>query len=256
MKRILSLFLALVCVFSLCSCGNKVPATVLSESDISGKKTGVLENSVSELFSVNKYRDSTVCGYSSVGAAASDLKLGIIDCIISDANEAKNVTRSLTGLKALSPSVGSVNLAFMCARERGDLASVLSARIADLTENGTIKNIVSSYFSGNGSITQPDTKQYEKSFTIDVCLSGEPYAYYDGDGFLKGIEVDIIRTVCSAQGIGASFTVTTRDEALSNIITGKADIALGGLFDDGSENPLVTYSSPYYTSEQVIITRK
>ena len=255
-KRVLSsAVLLFLCTVLFCSCGDRIPSTVLSAEDVNGKNIGVVESSVSEDFTVKQFGDNnTVKLYASAGAAVNDLNLGLIDCIVTDVNDAKNVTRGQKGLRTISATVGKAPLAVMCARERGDLASILSSGLSSMEESGQLKSIIESNFNGKSAdIAQGG--EYSATLHIAVIITGAPYAWYD-EGTLRGFEVDILRYICAQRGIGAEFSVMTRENAMSYLIAGKVDAAVGGLFEAENQSPLYTYSTPYYTSEQVIITRK
>jgi len=249
-----AVILLIAAILLLCSCGDRVKPTVNSADDISGKKVGVPENSISESFAKSEYPDCETVLYQSVGVMANDLAVGVIDCAICDSILADSV-KAQNGLKVLGAAAGSRRIALVCARERADLLNVLNATLNTMLEDGTVEKIISGNTGGKAPVIAPDSKVYSTTLKLAVRLSGEPYAYYS-DGILMGFEIDILRELCTRSGLGAEFSVMQGEDAISYVIAGKSDVAAGCLFESDGSSPLVLYSEPYYISNQVIITRK
>lgn len=256
MKKTIAVILLLLIIMSMSACGDRVESTVSSSSDVAGKSIGYLENTISDQYVNIVFSDSNLVSYSSPAAAAGDLKTGVLDCIISDGVLASAITDSQSGIKKLGEPITVLDVGFMCARERGDLASVLSDAIESLKENDILDKIIKNYTGGGDYIYQPASANYEKSLKVGVVVMGEPYTYYNEEGQLVGFEADITRAVCDELGIGVEFVPMEKSNIESSIITGQIDMAIGGLFPIEGGSEFVTFSDPYYKAEQIIITRK
>lgn len=256
MRKIISIVLCVLLLSAFSACSGDVPSTVNSLDDISGKTVGVLTGTVSDNYLSIYSGDITLKKYSSAEAASADLSAGVIDCIICPSGDTSSYTKGHFGLKVLKESFFPVSIGFMCARERGDLATVFSEKIASLTEAGVIGDIIGNYTGGRAYTYTPSENNTEGSLKAGAYVVGAPYIYYGENGKLTGIEIDITRAVCDSLGINVEFRDLERDDAESMVYTGNIDFAVGMFYPVDGAYPLVTFSQPYYTIEQSIITRK
>ena len=256
MKKTIAAILILLSVLSLTACSGRVPATVLSPDDLPGKTIGYLENSLTQYLIAGAFSDEKTVSCPSAADAADRLKSGSLDCIIADRADASVITRKARGIKILNDPATSIGLGFLCARARSDLAGVLGKNITALEDGGVLEKIVNNYTGGKSYEYSPSETEFPETFTVAVFVCGEPYVYRSDDGELTGLEIDITHAVCDLIGINAEFIPLSREDAETYVFTGRADFAIGGFYPDGTNSELGVVSAPYYTAEQVIITRK
>ncbi len=255
MKKYIALLLVLLSFLSLTACGG-VEATVSSPDDLPGKKIGYLDNSLAEYAVNSDFSEERTRGYTSAAQAADDLKTGVLDCIISDSEDTSVITKKARGLKVLSDPALRLDIGFLCARAHGDLADVLSRNISSLADSGVKDKITARYINGKKYEYVPSEEEFSETFKVAVFVCGAPYVFYNDENELTGLEIDMTRAVCDAQGIGTEFTVLSREEAEAYVLTGRADFAVGFFYPTGVNRELAVVSSPYYTADQMIITRK
>ena len=255
MKRTIALLLVLLSFLSLAACGG-VKSTVSSPDDLPGKKIGYIDNSLAEYAVNSDFSEERTRGYSSVAQAADDLKTGVLDCIISDREDTSSIKSKAHGLKVLSEPAISLDIGFLCARAHGDLADVLGRNISALADSGVKNKITARYINGKKYEYVPSGEDFSETFTVAVFVCGAPYVFYNDDGELTGLEIDMTRAVCDLLGIGTEFVVLSREEAEADVLTGRADFAVGFFYPTGVNQELAVVSSPYYTADQMIITRK
>ena len=96
----------------------------------------------------------------------------------------------------------------------------------------------------------------KKSDKLVVALNAEfpPFEYKEGKEFY-GIDVDIIRAYADYIGVECVINDMDFDATFLSVFSSKADLAISGITVNEKRMKSFDFSSPYYSSSQIIIVR-
>jgi polar amino acid transport system substrate-binding protein len=253
-KTTLTLLITAVLLFAA-GCRGELPLnTINTDHDLTGTDIGVIENSLSAVFTSGF---ETVKTYASPETLLFDLKNNVIDCAVMEKNVAKSAMKQVRGLKSATELI-TAELCFAVAKENPDLRADINAALNKLRDNGVIKSMTDGYFGGKAfKYESPESLDRSKG-TLTVAVDGTlwPYAYDDGAGSITGLDIDLARAVCDSLGVDLEVTVVDRADLLKTVQIGKADFALGCIYENEEDAALVDFSDSYIESTQLIIVRR
>jgi PAS domain S-box-containing protein len=82
----------------------------------------------------------------------------------------------------------------------------------------------------------------------------EPFLFYE-DGELKGFDVDILNIICTAKGLDCPIHITSFGEALREVQTGEADLAIGAIYRTPEREKRLIFTRPYLHTGLVPVFR-
>lgn len=259
MKKIISLLLIPVAFLSLCGCSRGAPENaVFSPEDLTGKQTGVLTDTPTYCY-VTEFEEMgiNIKDYTDSRVILNDVESGSLDCAIMDEKLAEDELSIFSSAKILDTPVIEADLSIITALESASLLSVIDSTLGTLIEDGIIEDITDNYFGGREFIyTSPEDIQYSGTLSLAVNAIGKPFAYYNEDGELAGMDIDIARAVCDSMGVELTIVDANGDDLYDCVRSGRADLAMGCLSKNEETQDLVGFSQSYYTSTQVIVVRK
>lgn len=259
MKKIISLLLIAVTLIALCGCSNDISKNaVFSPDDLTGKTVGIPNNTSTHCYLANfDELGAIVEVYSSSDSVVNDVASGRLDCAIMNRELAEDEISVFSKVKILDKAVISDELAIITALESAPLLSVIDSTLAGLIKDGTVKKIINNYVNDKEySYTSPENIQYSGSIKLAVNNIGKPFAYYDDNGELSGMDIDIAKAICDKIGVELQIIDAEGNNLYDFVRSGKADFALGCLSKNKDTQDLVGFTQSYYTCEQVIIVRK
>ena len=245
--------LCLLAALLLTGCGGKVPKNpVHSVGDIAGKTVGVLEGSVSPAYLEGAGR---VAKYASAGTMLGDVKNAALDCAVLDkAVYEKAKTR---GVRALREPLVDKTFHIAIAWENPDLVKAVNGALAKLAEAGYLDALERAYLLGEAMPQAPQAEKVSGTLTLAVTAEFPPYSYFDENGEVAGMDIDIARAVCNLLGADIEIKVIRPDELLTNVQYGKVDLAMGGLTPPDDEGgSIVQYTKAYTRCVQVVVVRR
>ena len=108
-------------------------------------------------------------------------------------------------------------------------------------------------------MSQPSLSQLErikKAGVLTVLTRSAPTTYYEGSNGPAGFEYDLASLFAEHIGVSATFkTPATFSQVLSDIQTGKADIAAAGITITEQRKKHLTFTPPYHEITEQIIYR-
>lgn len=280
-KVLFSVFLLLCSAFLLSACGEEtaaIPGTVSALSDLAGKQVGVLSDSQADLYATDlelpsgQEEPSVIKRYDSLDTAVEDLQKGFLDCIIMDASLTEDYCDTFDNLAVLDEAFVWEEYSICLSADQEDLASQLNQALALLEENGTLQEITRKYIkketlksetSKNGSDDKADqsspsgsTENSRQTLRVATNSGFEPYVYYDENGTLTGLDIDLAHALADQLGMNIEITDMDYDALFTSVTDGTCDFAIGGIFpaDDLAETCLFTDS--YATACQMVLVRK
>ena len=255
MKKTIIYIIVLLLLLSAAGCAGKLPPnTANPEINLAGADIGIVDKSSSSVFTEGI---ENVRGYPSADALLLDLKNSAVDYVVMEESTAKAAMKQIRGLKIQSDYI-KARLSFVVARENPDLRDAINAALVQLDDNGVLKSITGNYFDGKSYqyVSPAGIDRSKGTLTLAVDGKLQPYAYDDGTGKIVGFDVDVARAVCDILGVDMKVTVINRAELLKTVQFGKADFALGCIYENDKNKGLVDFSSPYMDCTQVIVVRR
>lgn len=126
-----------------------------------------------------------------------------------------------------------------------ELQDGINGTIIDLKSDGTIDSIVENYFNGTGN----DISASSGTPVRIICF---PYVddrvYFDEDGSICGVDVDIMTAICRERGYSPIFISAEYNEMFSMLEEGYGDLIL---MADAS----ASYDSSLYTLSEVYLEK-
>ncbi len=254
MKRTLSLILALLCLF-MAGCGE---AGIQSQEDLPGRPIGAVTGSIGQYYAqAFTSKGCTVVTFDTPEMLAAALESGVIDAAIAGEEDASACLKASRKLKALDDPLAAEGFSVAVALENPDLLEVVNGALASLAEQGFIRSAVNSYEHGRVPSWNYDGEgTFEKTLTVAVDTTMPPYAYYDEEGTLIGLDVDVARAVACIIGVNVEFIHVDHEGLIDSVRMGNAALALGALAATEENLELACFSTPYAEAAQQIIVRK
>jgi ABC-type amino acid transport substrate-binding protein len=257
MKNILvSIFLLLALLISLCSCGSGVPGnSVFSESDLSNRNVGVISGSIAAGSTKLHGYTNSVTGYENEEVLLKALESGDIDCAVLDYNFADALQKKSAKVKMLDEPFIDESYCFIAAKENITLTEDINSALSQLIENGTLEAIIEGYTNQSDFKYESVLTETDGSISILADTSNMPYVIETESGS-TGLDIDIAVAVCDILGIGLEIIpMNETDDPIEIVKNGGADIAMGLVFNE-SDAQKVDFSDSYFTSTQMILVRK
>ena len=161
-KKVLSVFLAAVCVASLTACGGssssdesssdssaQESAIIESRDDLEGKKIGVQQGTTGDLSVTDEFGDENVERYNKGFEAVQALTQDKIDAVVIDGEPAKEFVAESEGLKILDEAFTEEDYAIAVAKDNTELVDKINDALATLKESGELDEIIAKYITAD-----------------------------------------------------------------------------------------------------------
>ena len=255
MKKFLSAALAaLLIVLTLTSCGGKLPDNKVYEAaDMVGKTVGVLRDSPSAGYIAPFTGVLSVRYYDNAESLAVELKNGGIDCALADESTLAAMRKSSSRLHALEEKFIDRSYCIAVSVENRIMIENIGMALSAMSRDGTLAAIVDGWLNG-GYAGAYQNGEYERSISVAVQPGFYPYAFYDEEGELTGLEIDIVYEICARLGLNVEFAPVDSERLLYMAESGKTSFAIGLIVQD-PDNEAISYSENYMHSTQLIVVR-
>lgn len=94
------------------------------------------------------------------------------------------------------------------------------------------------------------------TYTFATEAAWAPWDYYNDEGELVGIDIDIIREIAEVQDFNVKFTVSSWSSLIPMVNMGKADMTGGGMSITEEREKKVDFTDPYWFTEMAVLTRE
>ncbi len=254
MKKLFSAALAVFMIAALAACSRNVPPNyVHSVGDMEGKTVGVLNMSESAGYMDRFIGQATVRRYETVKSMTAGLESGEVDCVLADAGTSRRMTRQSGSVTRLEEPYADCDYRLAVSIDNKEMLERLNSALQRAESSGAMDWARENYASENRTVHVADPDK--ETVTVGVEPGFYPYAYYDEDGVLSGIEIDTAYAVCDELGLEPEFLIAEPDMLLYLAESGKCAFAIGRLARD-PENEAVAYTSAYTHSTQYVVVRK
>jgi len=96
----------------------------------------------------------------------------------------------------------------------------------------------------------------EPTYTFATEAAWCPWDYYNEEGELVGIDIDIIREIAELQGFNVKFTVSSWSSLIPMVNMGKADMTGGGMSITEEREKKVDFTNPYWVTQMAVLVRE
>ena len=271
-KRVLSVFLAAVCVVSLTACGGsssseegssdssaQESAAIESREDLEGKKIGVQQGTTGDLSVTDEFGDENVERYNKGFEAVQALTQGKIDAVVIDDLPAQEFVKQSEGLKILDGAYSEEQYALCFAKDNQELCDQVNEVIQELKDDGTFDEIANSYIgdsAGENYYESPaDVDRSGGTLVMATNAEFRPYEYYEGDEII-GLDADFAQAIADRLGMDLKIEDMAFDSIIPAVTSGKADFGAAGMTVTEERQQQVLFSDTYYTARQVIIVKE
>lgn len=152
--------------------------------------------------------------------------------------------------------------AFAVKKGDSDVKTQANALLAEITENGTLDMIINSFFDGSSDFTyentvsSPPTGANKTNYLIVATNAYfPPFEYYQGSVF-TGVDIQIAKLLADKMEKTLYVSDMEFDSIIPSITSGNCDIAMAGMTVKEERLETVDFTTEYYESAQVLITRE
>ena len=151
--------------------------------------------------------------------------------------------------------------AMAISKDNDGLKAAIDQALAELTEDGTIPEIIEKYIPSGATVEKKDpvTSEYPEFTTIEegklkmaTNAFFPPYEYYEGDNIV-GIDPEIAKAVADKLGLELVIEDVEFDSIIAGVQAGKYDIGCAGMTITEDRLKSVNFSTPYATGIQAVI---
>ena len=250
MKKLFPAVLAAFLIVVLTACAGK--SDIAGPEDIKDKRVGVIVGSVSAAVASRLDPDMDLVLCDTAASLKEALKSGRADCAIADKSVVDELTGFLSSFQTTEDPYARVEYAIAVSADNTLMLEKLNATLNALKSSGRLREITDAVRDMAGAEFSDGSG--DSLVTVAVVPDLFPFAYYDENGSLAGIEIDLTRALCGELGLTAVFMPVESDMLLYMAQSGKCAFAIGRLTPGEDEGLL--YTASYIDSTQYIIIKK
>ncbi len=98
--------------------------------------------------------------------------------------------------------------------------------------------------------------QEEPTYKFATEAAWAPWDYYNEEGKLVGIDIDIIRAIAEVEGFNVKFVTASWSSLIPMVNMGKADMTGGGMSITEKREKRVDFTEPYWFTEMAVLVRE
>ena len=198
MKKFFFAVLSALIIMTMSGCAEEIPGnTVYGASDMPGKTVGVLSGTASASYMEIYGGSMDVERYDDVETMAAALKNGSLDCVVADIETFDEMKDYSSQLERLEEYFIDRQYCFAVSEDNTKLLDNLNTAIQALKDRGIIQQITSGRFESDFiGIESAAPSGTAETVTVAVDPDFIPYAFYDENGRIVGMEAQVVRAVC------------------------------------------------------------
>lgn len=237
-------------------------AVIESFADLEDKRIGVATGTVQAIVARERFPRARFFYYSSDVDMLNALRTHKIDAFADpEAIVSYMMTQNpdLTCLDERLGSVMQVGAVFPKTKEGQALCDQYSAFIRDIRQNGVYDEIQETWFGTEDSkaVIPESYNLPATNGTLRVATDATvvPFAFIR-DGKPTGVDIDIVVRFCREKGYGLKIVQTDFAGIIPAVVSGKVDLACGGIAYTPERAESVLYSKPTYEGASVMAVLK
>ncbi len=235
--------------------GAREADTIHDISQLAGKKVGVNTGSVYDSVLKSQISGALPEYFNTIADQVEAVKSGKIAGFLVDEPLARDILNNTTGVITLKKTLTSDGYAFAFAKDRTELHRQFDAALKEMRDDGTLKKIDARWFGKDDSVkVLPDLLPAGKNGVIRLATNSNmaPFAYIK-HGKMVGYDIEIAMRI--AAKLGHTLEIVDMDFAaiIPSLISGKSDMAAGGITVTGERARSVLFSIPNYKGGVVVM---
>ncbi len=254
MKKIISLILAIMMLATVAltatSCGEAILLGVQSGT------TGQYFVDGDEDWGFDGIKGYASKGYSNGALAVTDMKNGAVKYVMFDEQPAKQLLKSIDGIKVIDVPLTEEEYAFGVDKNQPELLASINTILAGMKTDGTLNAIIAKYATGEGiTPVTSATKEAAKAATQLVVATNAafaPFEYKEGNQF-AGIDVEIAAYIAEKLGLELVIEDMDFDSVVTSVGKNNVDVAMAGLTVNEKREEFVNFTDSYYNAAQMLI---
>lgn len=251
-----SIFLLSVFLISclLFSCSKY--AVINNADDLAGKKIGVQEGTTGELYVHDYVKNAEAVLYKSGLEAATALSNGLIDAVILDELPAREIIASYENLAIITDQFEKEEYAIAVNKSNTELLNDINSTIIALKATGEYKDLIKTFMPVNGKIVVPPSAagNFPKLLKVGTNATFPPFEYYE-DNKIVGFDITLSEKIATSLKSSIEIIDMDFDQLIPALEKGTVDFIATGMSITEERKDFVSFSVPYFESNQVIIIR-
>ncbi|HLZ19350.1 MAG TPA: ABC transporter permease subunit, partial [Smithellaceae bacterium] len=235
--------------------GAREADTIYDISQLAGKKVGILTGSVYDGVLKSRISGALPEYFNTVADQVEAVKSGKIAGFLVDEPLARDIINNTAGVTTLNKTLTSDGYAFAFAKDRTELHSQFDAALKEMRDDGTLQKIDARWFGKEDTVkVLPDLMPAGKNGVIRLATNSNmaPFAYIK-HGKMVGYDIEIAMRI--AAKLGHTLEIVDMDFAaiIPSLISGKSDMAAGGITMTPERARSVLFSIPDYKGGVVVM---
>lgn len=199
----------------------------------------------------------TAKGYTNGGLAVSDMKNGNVKYAMIDEQPAKQLAKSISGVKVIDVPLTEEEYAFGVDKAQPELLASINALLVSMKSSGKLDAIVAAHATGEGikqftPATKADPAKAAQQLVVATNLAFAPFEYKEGDKVV-GIDIEIIAYIAEQLGLELVIVDMDFDAVVTSVGKNNIDIAVSGLTVNETRKQHVNFTETYYNAAQMLI---
>lgn len=147
--------------------------------------------------------------------------------------------------------------AFAIAKDNNALETSVNELIAEMKQDGSLDDLISSYFDGTATFTYTNKTSAPAAddFVMATNAYFPPFEFYEGAAF-KGVDVEMAYKIATKLGKNLFVKDMDFDTIIESVKNGESDIGMAGMTVTDTRLEQVDFATPYYKSAQVLTVQK
>ncbi|MGN0320514.1 MAG: transporter substrate-binding domain-containing protein [Lachnospira sp.] len=230
---------------------------ITSVSQLSGKKIGIVQGSSYEQAVKDRIKGCQLISTASYADSIAELQSGKIEAYICDEPIAKYQIDQTEGIRVLDEMLTYDDYAFVLAKNNTKLQSELNQALSELKAEGVLDELKAEWVEGKGKQEiekNPSADTSKGVLRVITAATQEPFSYIK-DNELAGYDVELIHKIAEKLGYQVEITDTEFYSMITDITTGKYDVAIGCITVTKERAESVLFTDAVYNSGTVAIVK-
>lgn len=246
-KKIISVILSILLLVSFASCNKEENNGIFKNSVVASSQKA------DAVAAAKDYADSKGMEHNQF-ASSYDAALSVVngksDFVVLDEYEGRSIEEE-NNLVFVEKCEYEVQYRAVFSKENTELCDSFNKIFEKMKSDGTIEKIKKAQIEGDS--LGFDVTEGENGTLIMACDAVfENRAYYDENGELKGVDIEIAKAVCEYLGYGLEIKVLDFDEMFESLDEGNVDFILSSVEITEEREEFFTFSDVYTTLEYYV----
>ena len=158
-------------------------------------------------------------------------------------------------VKVIDIELTAEDYAFCVNKSNTALVEQANAFLAQIKSNGTLENIINSFFNGNATFTYENPAGKDGCLVVATNAYFPPFEYFSGNKF-TGVDMQIAKLLADYLGKPLYIDDMEFEAVTTSVQQGKADIGMAGLTVTEERLEILAFTDSYYSSAQVIVVKE